>query len=336
MKPIVHAENNVKKYGGQIKDYLPIHQFMDSSKGAMCDVRHRALTHTSWFIQPDGILEKVFGVTITNSDGKVIAVRDIGEDHIMEDFDGFIPTPQDFLKNIPIEPWMHRGGGTPNDPPAPKVLQIKPEKLEELVKRIETEPPMEWPSPTQPYRSPPWFPGPMDGIQVRDFVAPSTTEYIPYCQIEPPKEHFICHVAEPTLKIEGLGVEETQRVKDTIAENLKVHYSNSLFVDKPGHLSHMIQKVNISADLDQGELFELGAKQPYNRYPEYPGETLYDAETKEPAVQIWQDENGIGVLDLSLVDKFGEPDVKVQNYEGPDGQVYRGLNLDNLGLHVSC
>ncbi len=76
-----------------MEDYLEIHLFMDSSKAALADNRHRALTHTSWFVS--FILPKIFGVTLTNSDGKVISVCDIGEQHVLEDFGGkCIPTPQ--------------------------------------------------------------------------------------------------------------------------------------------------------------------------------------------------------------------------------------------------
>lgn len=84
---------------------------MDSSKSVIADQRHRALTHTSWFV--GFILEKVFGETLTNSDGKVVSVRDVGEDHVREDYKGFIPTPQDFLAEVPLHPWMQNGNGFP-------------------------------------------------------------------------------------------------------------------------------------------------------------------------------------------------------------------------------
>lgn len=49
-KPHIHAVSSAKHYGGSPDDYLDIHQFMDSSKGAIADNRHRALTHNSWFL----------------------------------------------------------------------------------------------------------------------------------------------------------------------------------------------------------------------------------------------------------------------------------------------
>lgn len=110
-KPYVHALSSARKWGGEPDDYLPIHNLMDSSKGAIADSRHRALTHTSWFLW---VLEQVYGSTITNSAGRTISVRDIGEQHILEDFGGrFIPTPQDYLEGMEVREWMVAGKGAP-------------------------------------------------------------------------------------------------------------------------------------------------------------------------------------------------------------------------------
>ena len=62
-KPIFHAESSARRFGGTPEDYLPIHDLMDSSKGAVADNRHRALTHNAWFLS--NIIERVFGHTIT-------------------------------------------------------------------------------------------------------------------------------------------------------------------------------------------------------------------------------------------------------------------------------
>lgn len=102
MKPYYHAVITAKRYGGLPEDYIEIHDFFDSSKQCLPDVRHRALLHSSFGIF---ILERVFGTTITNSDGKSVCVRDIGEDHVMQDM-GFIPTVEWWLKDLPIEPRM--------------------------------------------------------------------------------------------------------------------------------------------------------------------------------------------------------------------------------------
>jgi hypothetical protein len=124
MIPQIHAEASVKRWGGCISDYLPIHQFMDSSKAAVSDNRHRFLTHNSWFLV--NVLPKVFGEIIiengipvrtemiTNSDGKRVPVKDIGEWHCMEDFRGIVPTPQDYAEHMEIAGWMNNGKGRPN------------------------------------------------------------------------------------------------------------------------------------------------------------------------------------------------------------------------------
>ena len=111
-KPWIHAESSAKRFGGKPEDYLPIHNLMDSSKSTIADSRHRALTHNSWFV--GFILEQIFGTVITNSDGRTISVRDIGEQHVLEDYGNrFIPSAQDFLQEIEFQEWMLSGKGCP-------------------------------------------------------------------------------------------------------------------------------------------------------------------------------------------------------------------------------
>ena len=104
MNPYHHALSSVKKWGGKPEDYLPIHDFFDESKAHYADQRHRALRHHS-----AGIFEceAHFGHVITNSAGKQVPVRLIGEQHVKEDC-GFIPTVKDWLQNIKLQPWMQR------------------------------------------------------------------------------------------------------------------------------------------------------------------------------------------------------------------------------------
>lgn len=110
-KPYFHSQSSAKKYGGIWGDYMEIHEFMDSSKAAFPDNRHRALTHNSWFIGT--ILPRVFGETFRRkSDNKIVNTRDIGEQHVLEDYKfKFIPTPQDFLQEMEFLPWMQNGMG---------------------------------------------------------------------------------------------------------------------------------------------------------------------------------------------------------------------------------
>jgi hypothetical protein len=102
MKPYIHAVLSQKKYGGQIEDYMPIHNFMDSTKSALADVRHRAILHSAFGVY---IVEKVFGNTFKNSDEKIVSTRDIAEEHILQDL-GTIPTLDKWFRNMPIEDWM--------------------------------------------------------------------------------------------------------------------------------------------------------------------------------------------------------------------------------------
>ena len=122
-KPWIHALSSAKKFGGRPEDYLELHNLLDLSKGAVADSRHRVLTHNAFFIGV--ILERIpfhnsappvggLYTTIINSDGKHISVRDIGEQHCLEDFHGFIPTLQDYTDHMEMTPWMNNGQGQPN------------------------------------------------------------------------------------------------------------------------------------------------------------------------------------------------------------------------------
>src|SRR5690348_2931347 len=110
-KPYIHSLSSVKKFQGTVQDYEKIHEWFDQTKAFLPDQRHRALLHSSFGIF---LCTQVFGNTIKNSDGKIVSVRDIGEQHILEDFGGkFIPTPQDYLQEIEFQDWMQNGKGYP-------------------------------------------------------------------------------------------------------------------------------------------------------------------------------------------------------------------------------
>ena len=50
----------------------------------------------------------LFGVFITNSSGRKVSVKDICEQHILEDYKRrFIPSAQDFLEHMEFKPWMN-------------------------------------------------------------------------------------------------------------------------------------------------------------------------------------------------------------------------------------
>lgn len=102
MHPYHHSMSSARKFGGQPEDYQAIHDWFDESKKFYADFRHRALRHHAEGIY---MAEKLFGTTITNSDGKVVPTRYIGEQHIREDL-GRIPSVQDWFSKIEPERWM--------------------------------------------------------------------------------------------------------------------------------------------------------------------------------------------------------------------------------------
>lgn len=106
MNPYHHALSSVRRYGGTVEDYLPLHQWFDESKSFFPDFRHRALRHHA-----EGIFlaERLFGVTLTNAEERVIPFRFLGEQHVKEDL-ARIPTVQDWLQCLRPEPWMLRQG----------------------------------------------------------------------------------------------------------------------------------------------------------------------------------------------------------------------------------
>lgn len=103
--PISHSDKSVELFGGKREDYLPIHDWLDDTKQAYSDFRHRALRHHSYGVFE---AERVFGHVIVNSDGKEVPVRYICEQHIKEDCGGIVPSVQDWLKSIKPEPWMNK------------------------------------------------------------------------------------------------------------------------------------------------------------------------------------------------------------------------------------
>ena len=117
MKAFLHGKIHAKKYGGSPDDYADIDDFIDSTKQAVADVRHRAILHSAFGCF---LVEKVFGRTRINSEGREYSPRDIAEDHIQQDL-GFIPTMEQYLNNMTIQPWM---SGTEKSNPAVKRKHI--------------------------------------------------------------------------------------------------------------------------------------------------------------------------------------------------------------------
>src|SRR5436853_2015680 len=80
--PLFHAQSSVRRFGGKVEDYQPIHDWLDGTKEMFADFRHRALRHHS-----HGVFEaeRLFGASIRNSSGTLVPTRYIAERHIKED-----------------------------------------------------------------------------------------------------------------------------------------------------------------------------------------------------------------------------------------------------------
>ena len=108
--PLKHSISSVKKWGGEIDDYISIHKKLDCSKKYFPDNRHRILTHNMFFIFE--VIIPLFGDYIENSNGRKVSTKDICERHILEDYRmKFIPTLQDWLENLNLVSWMQNGFG---------------------------------------------------------------------------------------------------------------------------------------------------------------------------------------------------------------------------------
>jgi hypothetical protein len=126
--PMIHSISSVKRWGGKVEDYIGIHELIDSPKATMNNQSSRCLTHNTWFAFT--IIPKIFGYNIKNSDGKRVDTVDIAMLHIAEDFRmKFVPTPQDYLKHLQVQPWMCNGVKGVENPEATMVAKELLEKL---------------------------------------------------------------------------------------------------------------------------------------------------------------------------------------------------------------
>lgn len=142
--PIIHSQSSVKKFGGVLDDYITIHEKMDCSKAYLSDNRHRALTHTMFWVKE--VMIPIFGSYIkVQKDGKEInvSVKDICEQHILEDYRmKFIPTVQDFLQEMDFKEWMLNGKGVPSS--AKKLYPELDKESKDIVIEPTTESGIDW------------------------------------------------------------------------------------------------------------------------------------------------------------------------------------------------
>ena len=92
--PLLHSKSSAKKFGGKPEDYIHLHEWMDETKAWYGHSMHRVFRHHS-----EGIfeMEQKFGSSFTNSDGKIVYTRYVGEQHVKEDCNNFIPCAKDWI-----------------------------------------------------------------------------------------------------------------------------------------------------------------------------------------------------------------------------------------------
>ena len=115
MNPYYHALSSQREHGGAVADYLPLHNWLDSSKSSLAFFTHRAIHH-----HREGIREAVrlFGPTIVNADMAIVSVETIALQHLVEDM-SIIPTAADWLKHLQ---WTANDGPAAADIPSPERL----------------------------------------------------------------------------------------------------------------------------------------------------------------------------------------------------------------------
>lgn len=104
--PLLHAKSSARKFGGKPEEYLKYHEWFDATKAWTGHSDHRIFRHHS-----EGIFEceQVFGKSFVNSDGKTVYTRYVGEQHVKEDCNNYIPSAKEWLKAIysgKPERWM--------------------------------------------------------------------------------------------------------------------------------------------------------------------------------------------------------------------------------------
>jgi hypothetical protein len=95
--PSIHAKSSVKKWGGKVEDYQHIHDCFDETKSWVGHSIHRMYRHHS-----EGIFqaETIFGKSFTNSDGKTVYTRYVGEQHVKEDCNNYVPSAKEWLVHM--------------------------------------------------------------------------------------------------------------------------------------------------------------------------------------------------------------------------------------------
>ena len=103
MKPFNHAQASVGMWGGELEDYMPIHNFIDSSKMTYAHAKHRSIFHNEFGVETAVM---IFGEFIVNSEGEKVPVRGIASEHVKQDMGGIVPNTNMWADTIKEQPWM--------------------------------------------------------------------------------------------------------------------------------------------------------------------------------------------------------------------------------------
>lgn len=98
--PTIQAQRSAEQFGGKPEAYLAVHTFLESSRLHLSDARHSVLLHTTLGV---GTVEEVFGLELQG-----VPTRLLAEAHIRADL-GFVPSVEEALDSLPLEPWLYRG-----------------------------------------------------------------------------------------------------------------------------------------------------------------------------------------------------------------------------------
>lgn len=94
MDIIQHSHISQRKFGGNYRDYVDVHQFLDSTKLYFHHVKHRSVLHNTFGVE---LAVELFGAELFNSSNKAICVRDLAIAHIKEDLSGKVPSLYDWF-----------------------------------------------------------------------------------------------------------------------------------------------------------------------------------------------------------------------------------------------
>jgi hypothetical protein len=92
------CDNSVKIFGGAPEDYFDLHEFIDSI--TEYSLPTWGITHSTFGLY---LAEMKFGYVVGPRD---VPTRTVAEKHILAEY-GTIPSAQDWLKAVRIQPWMY-------------------------------------------------------------------------------------------------------------------------------------------------------------------------------------------------------------------------------------